>query len=613
MNSDITTTTITTAYPKRRPHTVPQSAGILTRVIQVKEFGFCRWRNHILHATDDSKASLISVDFFSQQMISFAYFGAAVGVVSSYFPPFLGGGFNNICSFQKDIINMCERLKIGGGSYPPLPTQETTSAGNTPGKSSYANVIGEPSKKAVNIHTLFTPRGTRLMLLCQWSRSELLAKGTLGVKLHGVLVTAFSEDGLSDIAMKLGTPLMLDSYTSDMCLQSWGRSSYAKVMIKLWADMELKDNLVVAMPKIMREGHYTCTVRVEYEWKPPRCSCCKVFGHTQEECPKNIRLGVAKNLKKPGQTSRGVLVGPKVGFKLHKEYRPVPKKPTASPSGNKKKGVTQIIKVSNPNQIDVLNSVDNDVEFGTNGGTTNLFEDLLIDGQAILVDEAGNPLKKVECLGDYDSEDEVASVDNDMARDYDEDPYDDDMHEGQDLSQEIQAICDNLDIRGAEPSPRLTPDVVESQAMWWLASKEFFGGHIREPPTIPSPVNQHSRDDVPEYIYRHMVEQDNLLKEQKNKLNAHNLMFIQMKHDMEDALFFGEWSRANAKNIIHILCCYEAASGMKINFIKSRLFSIGVASDDVNGVAFSLGCAHDELPFIYHGLLMGKRMRFCDG
>ncbi|GKD99888.1 RNA-directed DNA polymerase, eukaryota, reverse transcriptase zinc-binding domain protein [Tanacetum coccineum] len=88
------------------------------------------------------------------------------------------------------------------------------------------------------------------------------------------------------------------------------------------------------------------------------------------------------------------------------------------------------------------------------------------------VDEAGNPLKKVEYPDDYDSEDEVASVDNDMAHsmaservgfgtqslleqwrdsygngDYDDDPYDDDMYEGHDLSQELQAICDNLDIR----------------------------------------------------------------------------------------------------------------------------------------------------------------------
>nr|GEV88950.1 hypothetical protein [Tanacetum cinerariifolium] len=44
------------------------------------------------------------------------------------------------------------------------------------------------------------------------------------------------------------------------------------------------------------------------------------------------------------------------------------------------------------------------------------FEDLHTSWQAILVDKAGNPLKKVECLGEYDIKDEVASVDNDMAR-----------------------------------------------------------------------------------------------------------------------------------------------------------------------------------------------------
>ncbi|GKA88628.1 RNA-directed DNA polymerase, eukaryota, reverse transcriptase zinc-binding domain protein [Tanacetum coccineum] len=258
------------------------------------------------------------------------------------------------------------------------------------------------------------------LILRKWNPDVDLLKEDVGnvpvwVKLHGVPVMAFREYGLSAIATKLGTPLMFGSYTFDMCLQSWGR---------------------------------------------------------QEECPKNIGLGVAKNLKKPSQTSRGVSVGPKVGFKPHKEYKPVPKKPTASPSGNKKKGVAHTNEVSNSNPFDVLNSVDNDVDFGTNGGTTNLVNNGLIQVDPILMDEADNPLKKVECPGDYDSEDEVASVDNDMTRslaservgfgtqslleqwrdsyangDYDEDPYDDDMYEGQDLPKEVQAICDNLDIR----------------------------------------------------------------------------------------------------------------------------------------------------------------------
>ncbi|GKA94339.1 hypothetical protein Tco_0816377 [Tanacetum coccineum] len=93
---------------------------------------------------------------------------------------------------------------------------------------------------------------------------------------------------------------------------------------------------------------------------------------------------------------------------------------TASSSGNNKKGAETTVEVSNSNLFDVLNSVDNDVEFGTNGGNTNSVNNGATSsgsfGQAILVDKAGNPLKKVEFPGEYDSEDEVASVDNDMAR-----------------------------------------------------------------------------------------------------------------------------------------------------------------------------------------------------
>ncbi|GKF56960.1 hypothetical protein Tco_0170497, partial [Tanacetum coccineum] len=59
----------------------------------------------------------------------------------------------------------------------------------------------------------------------KWNPNVNLLKEDVGnvsvwVKLHGVYVTAFSEDGLNAISTKLGTPLMLESYTSDMCMQS---------------------------------------------------------------------------------------------------------------------------------------------------------------------------------------------------------------------------------------------------------------------------------------------------------------------------------------------------------------------------------------------------------
>nr|GFB66650.1 hypothetical protein [Tanacetum cinerariifolium] len=44
------------------------------------------------------------------------------------------------------------------GPFLPLSMLVTT-AGNAPGKSSYANVTGKPSGKKLNIHTLFTLGG----------------------------------------------------------------------------------------------------------------------------------------------------------------------------------------------------------------------------------------------------------------------------------------------------------------------------------------------------------------------------------------------------------------------------------------------------------------------
>ncbi|GJU81792.1 retrotransposon protein, putative, ty1-copia subclass [Tanacetum coccineum] len=431
----------------------------------------------------------------------------------------------------------------GLGSYPPLPTQETTTAGNNPGKSSYANITGKPSGTKVNFRTLFTLGGNGIdvvvlvesiraiserfaynaysfflgnsstglfsfqfssmdglnamlkngswfirnnpLILKKWHPDVNLLKEDVGtvpvwVKLHGVPVTAFSEDGLSAIATKLGTLLMLVFYTSDMCMQSWGRSSYARAMIELRAEVELKDNIVAAMPKITREGYYTCNIRVEYEWKPHRCAGCKVFGHVHEECPKNIGAGETKNLKKPSQTPKGFPVGQKMRYKPKQVFQPVSKKSTANTSGNKKNNVEPTKEVSKSNPFDVLYSVENDGVLGTNKGTTNLasqeanssgYSFWNVNYSSPTDANEGKPLEKVVYLGDYDSEDEVASVDNEMASflakkdgygtqslleqwkesyengDYEYDLYDDDMYEGQDIPDKLQAICDNLDIK----------------------------------------------------------------------------------------------------------------------------------------------------------------------
>ncbi|GJT86659.1 RNA-directed DNA polymerase, eukaryota [Tanacetum coccineum] len=87
----------------------------------------------------------------------------------------------------------------------------------------------------------------------------------------------------------------------------------------------------------------------------------------------------------------------------------------------------------------------------------------------------------------------------------------------------------------------------------------------------------------------------------------------EFKMERDDALFFGKWSRSNAKNLIHIIKCFEEASGLKINLSKSRIFGVGINSDEVEAVASYLNCSHDSIPFMYLGLLVGKSLYFYDG
>nr|GEW16748.1 zinc knuckle CX2CX4HX4C [Tanacetum cinerariifolium] len=44
----------------------------------------------------------------------------------------------------------------------------------------------------------------------------------------------------------------------------------------------------MGVPLIEDSGLSTKMVRIEYEWKPPRCDLCKIFGYVRAQCPKKI-------------------------------------------------------------------------------------------------------------------------------------------------------------------------------------------------------------------------------------------------------------------------------------------------------------------------------------
>lgn len=49
---------------------------------------------------------------------------------------------------------------------------------------------------------------------------ELHTHVPVWVKVHDIPFAGFIEDGLSAIATKIGRPMMLDSYTSTMCVEA---------------------------------------------------------------------------------------------------------------------------------------------------------------------------------------------------------------------------------------------------------------------------------------------------------------------------------------------------------------------------------------------------------
>ncbi|GKA78451.1 hypothetical protein Tco_0784988 [Tanacetum coccineum] len=110
----------------------------------------------------------------------------------------------------------------------------------------------------------------------------------LEVKLHDVPIQVFKEDGISLIATFIGKPVILDSYTSSICNESWGRSSFAWCLIEVNSEADLMDVVTIGIPSLSGDGFTKETIRVEYEWRQPRCDICKIFCHVHDYCPKKV-------------------------------------------------------------------------------------------------------------------------------------------------------------------------------------------------------------------------------------------------------------------------------------------------------------------------------------
>ncbi|GKC46572.1 kinase-like domain-containing protein, partial [Tanacetum coccineum] len=294
-----------------------------------------------------------------------------------------------------------------------------------------------------------------------------------------------------------GVPVKFHDVSLVAYTSNW--SSYARILIEIDTCYGFSHNLVMTVPKLEGPGYTKETI-------PIKCWKRKGWineGFIEVKKKKTGDNGGTKNFKP-------ILVKPKTQYcpkviQTSAEVSPktassVGKKNVSTCNSSKKANMTNATTSCNricslSNSFEALNvddmvtvEVESDNKASTSGvqeegnSSTPLvemihrFEKQLMEGKCVLMDEDGKPLEKINYSGDHGNEDEVEPVDNertsfmasnplgvgygtkslleqwretygDAQQAYDYDPYDDDMSEGHEITDNIQTICNNLDIK----------------------------------------------------------------------------------------------------------------------------------------------------------------------
>ncbi|GJX34592.1 hypothetical protein Tco_0246149 [Tanacetum coccineum] len=90
---------------------------------------------------------------------------------------------------------------------------------------------------------------------------------------------------IPNVASRLGTPLIMDQITTNMCKLGNGGLGFARVLVDVEARKGLPEKIEIVYKNNEGVVSGNKSVNVSYDWAPPLCSFYKVFGH----CDKNYR------------------------------------------------------------------------------------------------------------------------------------------------------------------------------------------------------------------------------------------------------------------------------------------------------------------------------------
>ncbi|GKC21343.1 zinc knuckle CX2CX4HX4C containing protein [Tanacetum coccineum] len=236
------------------------------------------------------------------------------------------------------------------------------------------------------------------------------------VKFHDVPMVAYIPDGLSLMATKTSTLMMLHF-----------------------------DQLVMAVPNMEENGYTKETIRIEYEWEPLCCSTCLIFGHSIDDCLKATKRVVNRVDKDKGRSSgaddEGFIEVKKKKLGGNNGGNSSKRASTTStlPSGNGTFSLSnsfKVLKVDDPANMEVescnkasMSSVQEEGQSATPlVEKINMFEKHILEGTCLLVDDDGKPLKKSRVgYGTKSLLEQYRETYGNVEYDYD--PYDDDLYE----------------------------------------------------------------------------------------------------------------------------------------------------------------------------------------
>jgi hypothetical protein len=137
----------------------------------------------------------------------------------------------------------------------------------------------------------------KAIILQQWHPHFVFDKNKISklpvwIRLHGLPFPLWSKSGLSLAASMVGKPLSCDEQTYNCT-----RLDYARVCVEIDASLPFIHQFDMES-KLSDEP---VLIQVEYEWRPPRCEKCCVFGHVCRgvttvgqpntvPCPTNVRM-----------------------------------------------------------------------------------------------------------------------------------------------------------------------------------------------------------------------------------------------------------------------------------------------------------------------------------